>query len=147
MKVLFLDHLGVMVPYSKENIEYGVIQNFNPECVFVLNEIIQKTDCEIVVSSDWKRMMSFTDMQNFYLNQGVIKKPLSFTPDISIDLINGRMAEILQWLRYNNHLKIQSWVAVDDLPLMDLENFVWIKQTDKGLNQSEVFNQIIAYLL
>ena len=98
MKVLFLDHDGVIClnnnfgtrfkkGKSVRNMwEKPVIDrfdNFDKKAITVLNDIINQTDCEIVISSDWKRWATVEEMGEYYESQGIVKKPLDFTPNLS----------------------------------------------------------------
>src|SRR5574338_218086 len=103
-KILFLDHDGVMVLRDTD----GDLNNwFDEKCVKVLNEIIRKTDCEIVVSSDWKNYFDLNELCNIYKKFGVIKCPISVTPNLYNKKINAndleelRSKEIKQWLKLN----------------------------------------------
>ena len=78
MNILFLDHQGVMRLNKHPN--PGKLIDFDAECVEILNSILKKTDAEIVVSSDWKYWVNLDEMGIFYTNQGVIKKPIAYTP-------------------------------------------------------------------
>ena len=130
MKVLFLDHDGVICLSSewgsrfknKEGLD-SVFDRFNQKAIKVLNEIIEATDCEIVISSDWKNHASLSDMQELYKIRGILKSPIDYTPYfVSKDhsfhnketyLEEARSLEIKQYL--DEHPEITNWVAVDDL--------------------------------
>ena len=142
MKVLITDHFGILCLADKHGIEHkktdildmkqvrihGDFDNFDKKAVNVLNSIIKLTDCEIVISSDWKRFCSLEKMKDFYKSQGIIKSPLDYTPYIKGPY---RGLEIKQWL--DTH-KVDKWVAIDDLYL-ELDNFVWVSRTDEGIKQ------------
>ena len=106
MKVIFLDHDGVIClstewggRFKKQNkwggrklsmttlempIEYR-FDNFNEKAINVLNEILEETGAEIVVSSDWKRWADVKEMGEYYESKGIIKKPIAFTDSILRD--------------------------------------------------------------
>lgn len=121
MKVIFLDHQGVM--YLKENTKPGMLSNFDHECVTALNEILNKTNAEIVISSDWKYWVKIEEMQKFYLDQGIIKSPISYT-----QTSNCRSNEILIWL--DNNTSVSKWIAIDDMDMRSLKNFIWITNSN-----------------
>src|SRR5690554_4610312 len=100
MKVIFLDHDGVIClpeqwggrhkkarKYRKDKkLSYDEpvdvdarFDNFDEKCVDILNEIIEETECEIVVTSDWRLEATLEEMGTYYENQGIIKKPIDFT--------------------------------------------------------------------
>ena len=131
MKILFLDHQGVMrldpVRWSTGKPE---LQDFDIDAVKNINDIILETDCEIVVSSDWKLWVDLSEMQDFYIRQGMLKSPIGYTPDKSIeiesvdDVRNIRILEIKEWIDSKD---ISTWVAIDDLDMRELERFVFIE--------------------
>ena len=57
--------------------------NFNKKAVAILNEILQETGAEIVVSSDWKRWANVEEMGEYYEAKGIIKKPIAYTPNLA----------------------------------------------------------------
>ena len=188
MKIIFLDHDGVIClstewggrfkkqkkwggrKLSMNNNEIPMeyrFDNFNKKAIEILNEIIEKTDAEIVVSSDWKRWANVEEMGEYYESQGIIKKPIAFTPNLSEcnnyddtfpwirqwDLEQTRSLEIKQYLL--NHPEVTHWVAVDDLnmgkdePWKDvwaLDNFVLTPRGSEGIKQSGIKEKIINYL-
>jgi hypothetical protein len=171
MKVIFLDHFGVMcladkhgreklkedLPRVSEMRVHGNFDTFDADAVAVLNSIL-KTGVEIVVSSDWKRWCSFERMCEFYLSQGIIKPPIDFTPffenlntlknaklKTQLEILsNQRESEIINWLE--NHKEVTHWVAIDDIYMNNLKNFVWVSKTDEGIKQHELKEKIIDYL-
>lgn len=192
MKVLFLDHDGVIClstewggRYKKQKkwggrklsmsnnevpLEYR-FDNFNKKAVKVLNEILEETGAEIVVSSDWKLHCNLEEMGEYYLSQGIIKKPISFTPSLNDcihddsfpwhknwDLEQSRSIEIKQYLI--DHPEITNWVAVDDLNMgktglyysmefvhdWGLDNFVLTEKGSEGIKQTGVKEKIVNYL-
>jgi len=169
MKVLFLDHDGVIClraqwgkRKSKESIKRGDI--FDPFCtkaIKVLNEIIEKTDCEIVISSDWRLYKDLNYMQKLYKDRGIIKSPVSYTEVFDIDdddiceatreykdsdqmMARVREKEIKAWLASNND--VTHWAAVDDLPLKKLKRFVHTKKLAEGIKQTGIKEKIINLL-
>jgi hypothetical protein len=152
MKVIFLDHDGVICLSSewgtrhkkqekaRRKLSQSIMalpvlsryDDFNKEAIKVLNEILEETGAEIVVSSDWKRWATVEEMGEYYLSQGIIKKPIDFTPYCSDLQREGRIPdydnfkwnrsesleqerhfEILDWL--SRHPEVTHWVAIDDL--------------------------------
>jgi hypothetical protein len=147
MKVLFLDHQGVMYleKFNFSNSKPSPL-NFDKEAVRVLNHIIKETDCEIVVSSDWKLWVDLPYMQDFYLNQGIIKAPISYTPKYEIYdiryLPRQRANEIKGWLKNN---QVEKYVAVDDLDMRDLlENFIFVENPSLGIKSPLLVDSILS---
>jgi len=199
MKVIFLDHDGVIClssewggRFKKEkkfrdetgvqrklsSRHYGLpvdcrFDNFNKKAINVLNSILEETGAEIVVSSDWKKWANVEEMGEYYLSQGIIKKPIDFTPSLSQctnydndtfpwsrqwDLEQTRSIEIKQYLQ--DHPEITHWVAVDDLNMgktglyysmefeheWGLDNFVLTPLTNQGIKQSGIKEKIVKFL-
>jgi len=105
MKVLFLDNDGVIclsnnwggrtkkwAKYRSENPDSSRekkdapvsvrFDDFDKKAIKILNEIIEQTGCEIVVSSDWKLHANLEELGDYYESQGIIKRPIATTPNI-----------------------------------------------------------------
>jgi hypothetical protein len=186
MKVIFLDHDGVICLSTefggrfKKQREAGRklsqsvqslpvlarFDNFNKKAIGILNEILEITNAEIVVSSDWKRWASVEEMGEYYESQGIKKKPIAFTKNLGDcdvpenfiwspqwDLEQTRSLEIRQYLRDNP--QITHWVSIDDLDMgkngedwknWGLDNFVLTPRSREGIKQSNIKEQIIKFL-
>jgi len=186
MKVIFLDHDGVVClmdnwgsrfkkaeNFMKSNPGVAInspdfpkeyrFDNFDKKAIKVLNDILSKTDAEIVVSSDWRAHSSLEEMGKFYETQGVIKKPIGYTPtslpgDLpyffdafdKTELEQTRSYEILEWLK--EHPEVTHWVAVDDLDMSvregkwGLTNFVHTPKMREGIKQSGIKDKILKFL-
>lgn len=191
MKVLFLDNDGVICLSNnwggrmKKYREYlrdfpgtpmadGPVDirfdNFDRKAIEVLNEILIETGAEIVVSSDWKLHATLEELGEYYIAQGICKKPIDTTPKTKdIDpkwfktfgnyamLEHERVIEIKSWLE--NHPEVTHWVAVDDLNLgiyephsgdlfneNGLTNFVHTRRENEGIKQSGIKSKILKYL-
>jgi len=174
MKIVFLDHDGVMClstewggrmkkikkwkldnPGCNGYVNDPLIpahvkmDNFNTKAVKILNEILELTDAEIVVSSDWKLHNTLEQLQDMFKEYGVIKSPIDVTPDKILkkmsDLESNRVSEINEWLI--NHPEVTHWVAIDDLDLSELPNFVHTKKMKEGIKHSGIKEQILKFLL
>ena len=167
MKVLFLDHDGVICLSSewgsrfknKEGLD-SAFDRFNDKAIKVLNEIIEETDCEIVISSDWRFHAPLEQMQELYRIRGIKKSPIAYTrsdldwklakdvaPNLELEVT--RSLEILSWLEDNP--QVTHWVAVDDMDLSKrldwgLENFVRTPKSDEGIKQCGIKDKILKFL-
>ena len=56
--------------------------DFDKKAIKILNEILEETGAEIVVSSDWKLHATLEELGEYYESQGIIKKPIALTPNI-----------------------------------------------------------------
>lgn len=192
MKVIFLDHDGVICLSTEwggrhkkqkdfgRKMSQGVLEmpvemrfdNFNRKAVKVLNEILEETDAEIVVSSDWKRWATVEEMGEYYESKGIAKKPIAFTPDLkdctvhgdnfiwsrAWDLEQSRSIEIKQYL--HDHPEVTHWVSVDDLRMgksgldysipyeheWGLDNFVETPRSTEGIKQSGIKENVLKFL-
>jgi len=155
MKIIFLDNDGVIClannwgsrlkkqkkwggkKLSMSNNEIPLeyrFDNFDQKAVKVLNEILEETDAEIVVSSDWRLHATLEELGDYYESQGIIKRPIGvtdifhftdwknegFVPDHEdFDWSRTeyreqeRHFEIMRYL--GNYPSITHWVAIDDL--------------------------------
>lgn len=185
MKVIFLDHDGVIClsnnwgsRYKKQNkwggrklsmtpseipLEYR-FDNFDKKAIKVLNSILEETNAEIVVSSDWRFHATLEEMGEYYEQQGIIKKPISFTKNLSKSnspdkLEEFRATEITTWLSENP--EVTHWVAIDDMDMRNffenavfgkaerswgLTNFVWTPISAQGIKQTGIKDKIINFL-
>ena len=146
MDIIFLDHYGVMclakeeiirdknsIPATNELLSTKPFDDFDSKCVNVLNSIIENTNIEIIISSDWAS--SIEKMSEFYEQQGIIKKPIGFTPKLKYNNIQtNRTKEILSWVNVN---KVDKWLAIDDIYLGELiDNFMWCDLAHKGISKN-----------
>jgi hypothetical protein len=146
-------------------VEYR-FDNFDEEAVKVLNEILEETGAEIVVSSDWKNWATVEEMGEYYESKGIIKKPIAFTDSILYDdyddfpwhnkseLEQTRSLEIAQYIGQNP--VITHWVAIDDLNMSltdvdgktwGLKNFVLTPEDKEGIKQTGIKEKVLEYLL
>ena len=196
MKIIFLDNDGVIClannwgsRYKKQDKWGGRklsmssneiptqyrFDNFDKGAVKVLNEILEETGAEIIVSSDWRFHATLEELGEYYLSQGIIKKPIGVTDmfkDIfprewsglrfRADLELERSMEIGHWVE--NHPEITHWVAIDDLDMSveflslnflskygsddnpGLINFVHTPRSSEGIKQNNVKEKIIKFL-
>jgi hypothetical protein len=185
MKILFLDFDGVICLSSEWGSRYNKkghhsnhenvhmrFDNFNKKGLVVLNSIIDETDCEIVVSSDWKNWADIHDFGQLFDYWGIKKKPIGVTESYNSDMDTfdvtkidpneileyERCCEIKHWLR--QHPLVSHWVAVDDLDLgvtrkwfeegyeneWGLTNFVHTPKENEGLKQCGVKTKIVNML-
>jgi hypothetical protein len=182
MKVIFLDNDGVIClshnwgsrfkkqtksiakTVADRNLPVELrFDNFDQKAIKVLNQILEETDAEIVISSDWRTWATLEELGQFYLSQGIIKKPIALTPlmkdfdDNSFQLYyykrwfeRIRILEIQEWLKNN---QVDKWVAIDDLNMSPqfnggygLENFVLTPRSTEGIKQSGIKEKIVVYL-
>jgi hypothetical protein len=191
-KIIFLDHDGVIclshnwgTRHTKQRkwgkrkmsmdlqsipIEYR-FDNFDKKSIELLNDILEQTNADIVVSSDWRLFTSLNEMSTYYTSQGIIKTPVGFTRklgDFDVpkefewnrqwELEQTRCFEIHQYLK--DHPDITHWVAIDDLDMRKigkhysvdfehewgLDNFVHTPLSREGIKQTGVKEKILSFL-
>jgi hypothetical protein len=190
MKVLFLDNDGVIClsnnwgGRSKKWSKYKKLNpdavsdttapvevrfdDFDKKAVKVLNEVLEETGAEIVVSSDWRLHATLEELGEYYLSKGILKAPIAFTkryigcdkPDEfewfrSTMYEQQRCIEVRQYLI--DHPEVTHWVCIDDLSLGEkdsygfdrkwgLSNFVHTPKMNEGIKQSGVKEKLLEYL-
>jgi hypothetical protein len=196
MKVIFLDNDGVIClsnNWGGRAVKWANFKRDNPDVEFtdkpvlcrfddfdnkavkVLNDILEETGAEIVVSSDWRLHANLEELGEYYESQGIIKRPIAVTDQFKdlfpkewnafrfrAELELERSMEIGHWLE--NHPEVTHWVAVDDLNMSPeflskyftnsedeaknpgLSNFVLTPRSREGIKQSGVKEKIINLL-
>ena len=122
--------------------------DFDPAAVNKLNQILDQTGAEIVVSSDWKLKTSIESMCEFYQTQGIKKMPVDYTAWLpgALTYHEQRAGEINSWLA--QHPETTQWAAVDDLYMGTwLTNFVWAKNVHVGINDPTVQQKLLDMLM
>ena len=188
-KVLFLDNDGVIclsnnwgsrVKKRKKD-KISLVMNdpdvdpkyrfdyFDKKAVKVLNQVLEETGAEIVVSSDWRLYATLEELGDYYLSEGIIKKPIAFTkryigcdkPD-EFEWVRRTMYEQQRCIEVRQYLidhpEITHWVCIDDLELGEvdtfgreqkwgLSNFVHTPREKEGIKQSGIKEKLLKYLL
>ena len=141
---------------------------FDKKAVKVLNQVLEETGAEIVVSSDWRLYGTLEELGDYYLSEGIIKKPIAFTkryigcdkPD-EFEWVRRTMyeqqrcIEVHQYL--TDHPEVTHWACIDDLELgkndtqgreqkWGLSNFVHTPRENEGIKQSGVKEKLLEYL-
>lgn len=118
LKIIFLDFDGVLDTvfydsylerHNQPSCDESGRPVFDPLCVAYLNRIVESTDADIVVSSDWKYFDSLTDLREMWNQRNLPGQILDVTPNIR----DTRGKEIAEWLQC--HSDVTNYVIVDDL--------------------------------
>jgi hypothetical protein len=163
VKVIFLDIDGVLcttneflmdkVKFHKKNFVPSFVNMpypFNSRCVGVLNEILLKTDAEIILSSDWRMFWDLKKLDLIFRFSGVVKSPIDVTVNDPVSmnwLEKNRANEIGQYLLSNR--EITKWVAIDDLnmkgfmKLTNDEDRMFVTNGNEGIKMSGLKEKII----
>jgi hypothetical protein len=189
MKVLFLDNDGVIClsnnwggrvkkwkkhkklnPEAVNDTTAPVdvrFDNFDKKSIEILNQVLEQTGAEIIVSSDWRLFATLEEISEYYLSKGIVKAPIAFTKryfncdnsdnfewDLNTKYEQQRCMEVKQYLI--DHPEITHWVCVDDLTLgldsngvtqkWGLTNFVRTPKMTEGIKQSGIKEKILKFL-
>eukprot|EP01084_Bolivina_argentea_P021855 40625_1 len=129
IKILFLDVDGVLcdlalfVEHDKDGLERDEESGLFITHLQRLKNIIDKTDCYIVLSSAWRlfeesKNILFKAMAMDRIGIDVTKRYIGDTPK---NLLN-RVTEIKSWLSDHEQYNVIEWVAVDDMNLEVMNN-------------------------
>jgi len=135
MKIIFLDIDGVLVTRKHQiSIDYkeakDKLSKFNPEVVKFINEIQNKTDAKIVVTSTW-RTAGLEKIQEIFKKRG-IKNIIDVTP-IGFEYKN-RSEEINHWIYLND---VESFIIIDDMDIDGLYDNLIKVDAEFGLISSK----------
>lgn len=159
-KTIFLDIDGVLATHREfmmstfnfhkkhpEAKELRIPYPFNEGCVKIFNQIIEETDANIVLSSDWRIHWTLEELDLIFKFNGVIKSPTSIT-GVSKRKMSSSLEHDRTWQieNYVSAHEMKTWVAIDDLNLSKLyPKFVQTKDTE-GLKQLGIKNKILTLL-
>lgn len=74
-------------------------------------------DFEIVVSSDWKNWVSLSQMDDFYIDQNIIKTPVDYTKNIFnkySSLSEQRAMEVKRYIEENNIVDDNKFIHITE---------------------------------
>ena len=137
MNIIFLDIDGCLnselyyrkrghIKHEELNDIKSHAEDIDPEAIELLNDFIDKTKCEIVISSTW-RNLGVKFLQQVFEVKGFKHKILDTTPYGCTGCLRGN--EILQWIKNNEKLlgkyysEFNSYVIFDD----DSDMLYWQK--------------------
>jgi hypothetical protein len=162
-KIIFLDIDGVLAThlqfmmnrtkFRKKNPEADKLRipyPFDADCVKIFNEIIEETDADIVLTSDWKHHWDLDEIDKIFKYNQVVKSPFTFTEnDIKSfgNITLNRAWEIDLYIKANN---VDNFVVIDDLWVDKYMKFsedrIVRTKDSEGLKQSGIKEKILKYL-
>jgi len=125
---------------------------FDEKCVKVFNDIIEKTNPIIILSSDWKDHYTIAQMNEIFEWNGVNTKVSDITmPSWGVQFTSLQQLEECRSYEINKYVvehELKRWVAIDDLNLKLWlpENFVHCTRVSEGIKQSGVKDKILKIL-
>lgn len=110
---------------------------FDKNCVNVLNQILLKTNAEIILTSDWRRVFDIDELDKIFKFNKVIKSPVDIT-----SVLSSRDNEIRDFVTKN---KLSNFVIIDDSQLKGYKERFIRTNPEKGL-QNEHLKRIVKLL-
>ena len=129
-----------------------------PECMMRLNQLVEKTDAKIVISSTWRLYAPWQDLGRALSRQGLIADVIGGTPDLVNDPVwksnwqrcKGspfaydelkRGWEIQEWLAA--HPEVTAFIIVDDCSDMGtLMPWLVLTHPSSGLDDPDVIRAV-----
>jgi len=139
---IFLDIDGVLATNQAPKISKSLWYNeraypFNKHCVNILNQILEKTNAELILSSDWRRVFDLNELDKIFKFNKVVKSPIAIT-----SILFNRDNEIREYMMVN---KLSKFVIIDDSLLVGYKERLIKTNPEKGL-QMEHLRKIIKLL-
>lgn len=129
IKIIFLDIDGVLNShkwYHERLSRQTDLDEFDPNCVSLINKLTDVTGAKIVLSSSWRRGKSLNELKQLFKDVGITGELIGKTPILSFlcDIENyhysvPRGNEIKAWIEINRYalnskdFKLQ-YVIIDD---------------------------------
>ena len=165
MKVIFLDIDGVLATdkefmRNREKFwekhpamaELKVPYPWNEDAVKVFNEILDQTDADIVLSSDWRLHWDIHELKSIFTWNGVKKYPIGVTEDIFIGSGNLEMTRAYEINEYVLEHNVKNYVVIDDLNIGKYMNLTgdddkfFMTRSSQGIKQTMLKEKIISKL-
>ena len=135
-KIIFIDIDGPLAWATWDDGKVKINENTSREFTIpyplvkedceALQEICDKTNAELVLSSDWKMHFTLTQMSDVFIEYSIYAKLIDITTHMDSrqmglwnkmsppSLDYDRSKQILKWVKDN---KVSNWIAIDDLNL------------------------------
>jgi hypothetical protein len=141
VKVIFLDIDGVCNSIDWMIKSAGTFDNnqIDPATVVRLNQITDATGAVIVVSSVWRILPTFDQLQRILKAYGITGEVFSATPENVASGEGSREKEILAWLDTN---EAESFVVIDDEHMFKLKPYHVQTTMQSGLLDEHVTQAI-----
>lgn len=159
-KTIFLDidgvlatHIEFMKPRRKFHEKYDNAKQlripypFNPGCVKIFNSILEETDAQIVLSSDWRHHWDLEELDKIFQFNNVIKSPIAVTGNHPVSFGNLEKNRINEIEKFKQSNDVGSYVIIDDLHMDIYLNDRFVKTIDsEGLKQLGIKKKILKFL-
>ena len=104
-RVIFLDFDGVVAPIRR----WDRYEDLDATCIQVLNEIVNGSRADVVVSSTWRHGKTVAELQQMLDAKGFTGRVVDMTPTLPAGA--DRAEEIAAWLAGND---VAGYVIIDD---------------------------------
>lgn len=157
-KAIFLDIDGVIATVREFNMTHMAetyitkynIYPYNPGAVKILNEILEITKADIVISSDWRLHYTMEELEDIFFINGVKEPPIIGTPDFYKKHKGKELEEIrtLEIQAFLEEHEVDQYVVVDDLDMSEDfgDRFVLCGDSFEGIKKTGLQNKIIKLL-
>lgn len=160
MKTIFLDIDGVLATHKEfmrirhsfhkkynNAKELNIPYPFNSGCVKILNEILDETNAQIILSSDWRNHWNLEELDKIFKFNGVIKSPIDVTGNHPVSFGNLEKNRINEIKKYYEKHDVGSYVIIDDLHMDIYEIDRFVRTIDsEGLKQIGIKRKILKIL-
>lgn len=132
MKIIFLDVDGVL-NHGKQ------IEKVEDNKIILLNQIVEQTNAEVVLSSDWRYWLNTDNEDVILLERKLNRVGINIMSSTPFTEHGYRGAEIYQWINEWNGEQIETFVILDDRDDMKpyIDRLVQIS-FDLGLQEKHV---------
>ncbi|CAL9975594.1 hypothetical protein VPHK567_0197 [Vibrio phage K567] len=140
MKIIFLDIDGVLnnaldADEHKDVELRGEYQGFySPRCVLLLNEIVQKTNAKIVLSSTWRHGLTIDDVNELFTNMNIHAECVGITRDFSEHKWSFRGNEIIDYIQRHKDDQCSSEFVYRDYVILDDDTDMLLWQKNNYIN-------------
>lgn len=153
-KIIFLDIDGCLaLNYSRktsfklpsgDKVPYG----YEPKCCNIINEILDKTDAKIVLSSDWKIHYNLGELKYIFKHNGInpdklIATTVDYSNGLNSDDVSTRTYQINEYIKDNG---IEKYVVIDDMNLNSFNDKFIYCNTKLGIAEPLLKERIIELL-
>jgi HAD domain in Swiss Army Knife RNA repair proteins len=134
-KVIFLDIDGVLATKKSINSEKHLWYSkraypFDKKCVTALNQVLEKINPTIVLTSDWRRAYDLEEINKIFKFNKVILSPSDYTKNR-----HNRDDEIVEYVIKN---KLSKFVIIDDMLINCYRERFVRTNMEKGLQLDNV---------
>ena len=136
MRIVFLDIDGVLNSDAWDNKRQTTSNDFlknqfDPEAIKLLNELLEKIDAQIVLTSSWRLNFDLEQMNELFSSIGIKRGIVSFTPNLNAGagyLTRGN--EVLKWIIDNKNIIKSKPLSFSDYIILDDKADYLISQTN-----------------